>query len=327
VFFSLCLFLPSVSIAAPSALALLKGVEHTRLQYEPIQVEFVTQYTGDADFGARSIRTIAVVQGNKRFLEEFPVGNDSFPGCVTILNNGEVNQFRRSNASSVNRYDFTTAIRRANIVYDPRIIGLVSLPTADKTVQMCLCYKTYPDVELVGQEEVNDVNVWHVRCNRDDAHADFWVEEPSFRVHRVVIDTGQMNLKVESKFDSQSVGPFPSEVAIERFERGKQVFNRLIKISKILHGQDLSEGLFTLQSMNLPLNTDVIDYRILRRLGYWDGEKLVDDPVRISAQEHRELMAEIEKKDKMPLHRIIGIGIGIVMILLVIYLHVRSKRK
>jgi hypothetical protein len=50
--------------------------------------------------------------------------------------------------------------------------------------------------------------------------------------------------------------------------------------------------------MDLPLNTDVVDYRIDRRIGFWDGEKLVDNPVRVSAQERQEVEKRLQERQQ-----------------------------
>jgi hypothetical protein len=289
--------------AEPTPLALLKGVEVERMKYEPIQVNFTTEYINDEDFGTVTISSLVeTVQGMRRF-ENFPAENAKvFPGSVNILKDEEVYAYRRTAGNGVNYYDLKEAVRRADFVYDPRILGLVDLPSANKTVKECMCYEIYTEQSLVGRETINGINVWHVRCTQTGlATADFWIEEPSFRIHRKQVETleaGRLKVVIDSKFDSKSVGPFPSEFHIQRFEQNKQVFNRIVHITEIVHGKPISPERFTLASMNLPLNTDVIDYRIHRRIGFWDGEKLVKKPVSMSTQEQHELE---EKSKQQPL--------------------------
>jgi hypothetical protein len=299
-FFLFALFCIDAIWADPDPLVLLKGVEAERLKYEPIQVNFTTKYVNDDDFGTITISSLAeTAQGMRRF-ESFPAENPKvFPGSVTIFKDNEVYAYRRTKGNGVRYYDLKEAIRRADIVYDPRILGLVDIPSANETVRQCLCYDVYTKQLLVGRETINNTNVWHVRCIYEGlATADFWIEEPSFRVHRKQVEAARFKVVIDSKFDSKSVGPFPSEFHIQRFEDNKQVFNRTVRITKVVYGDPIPLERFTLASMDLPLSTDVVDYRINRTTGYWDGEKLVDKPVRISVQERREWEEKLQERQQ-----------------------------
>ncbi|MCL2006279.1 MAG: hypothetical protein FWG73_08990 [Planctomycetaceae bacterium] len=324
--FLICIFCFSIVrevYADPSALALLRGVEVERMRYEPIQARFTIQYINDDDFGTITRSYFAEVAGSSRRFEVFATDNsDVFPGSVSILKDGEIYHYRRRESGGVRHYDLAEAVRRADLVYDPRVLGLVDNPTADTTVRQCMLYDVYTDVSLVGRAVINETNVWHVRCiHFSQATADFWIEEPSFRVHRKQVETARLNVIIDSVFDSKSVGPFPSEIRIKRFEDTKQVFNRIFHIEEIVHGNPITHERFSLTSMDLPINTDVVDYRIGRRVGYWDGEKIVDNPVEISAQELRELMRPPQRGPVQYL----GIGIGGAMILLGLYLFLRRR--
>ncbi|MDR0706085.1 MAG: outer membrane lipoprotein-sorting protein [Planctomycetaceae bacterium] len=337
-FFIVTLFFINMVQAEPTPLALFKGVEAERMKYEPIQVNFTTEYINDEDFGTITISSLVeTAQGMRRF-EDFPAENaDVFPGSVNILKDEEVYAYQRKAGNTVGngvRYcDLKEAVRRADFVYDPRILGLVDIPSANKTVKHCMCYEIYTEQSLVGRETINDTNVWHVRCTQTGlATADFWIEEPSFRVHRQQIETleaGKLKVVIDSKFDSKSVGPFPSEFHIQRFENNKQVFNRIVHITKIVHGKPIPPERFTLASMNLPLNTDVIDYRIHRRIGFWDGEKLVEKPVKMLVQEQREWeeksKQQSSKQQPLGIGRYVFIISGLLLMVVAIILMIRKR--
>jgi hypothetical protein len=330
VLFFIALFFLNVVLAEPTPLALLKGVEIERMKYEPIQVNFTTEYVNDDDFGTVTISSqVETAQGMRRF-ENFPAENAKvFPGSVNILKDEEVYAYRRTEGNGVNYYDLKEAVRRADLVYDPRILGLVDLPSANKTVKQCMCYEIYTEQSLVDRETINGTNVWHVRCIQTGlATADFWIEEPSFRVHRKQIEsleTGKLKVVIDSKFDSKSVGPFPSEFHIQRFERNKQVFNRTIRITKIVHGKPIPPERFTLTSMDLPLNTDIIDYRIHQRIGFWDGEKMVKKPVSMSVQERREWDEKLKQQPLGNIGRYVMIISGLLLIIISIVSMIRKR--
>jgi hypothetical protein len=137
----------------PRVIALLKGVEAERMKYEPIQVNFTTEYVKDNDFGTIIISSLAETARGMRRFENFPVENSNvFPGSVTIFREDEVYAYRRTKGNGVNYYDLKEAVRRADIVYDPRILGLVDLPSANKTVKQCLCYEVYTKQSLTKRK-------------------------------------------------------------------------------------------------------------------------------------------------------------------------------
>ena len=311
--------------ADPSALALLKGVEVERMKHEPVQARFTVQYINDDDFGTITRSYFAEVAGSSRRFEVFATDNANiFPVSVSILKDGEVYHYRHRESGSVRHYDLAEAVRRADLLYDPRVLGLVDNPTAETTARQCMLYDVYTDISLVGRAVINETNVWHVRCiHSTQATADFWIEEPSFRVHRKQVEAARLNVTIDSTFDSNSVGPFPSEIRIKRFEDTKQVFNRIIHIEEIVYGNPIPPERFSLTSMDLPINTDVVDYRVNRRLGYWDGEKLVDDVVGNFCEGGREML----ESSKRGVEQYIGFGIGGVLVLLGLYLYILSRVK
>ena len=315
--------------ADPAPLALLKGAEQVRMKYEPIQVRFTTQYVNDEDYGTITLSSFAEVAGNSRRFEVFPADNlNIFPGSVSILKDGEVHTFRRSKWSSVNLYDLADAVRRADIVYDPRLLGLSSLISADDTLADCMCYKVYTKQSVVGQETINGTQVWRVHCVQEGlATADFWIEEPSFRVHRKQVEMAKLKVVIDSEFDSKSVGPFPSEFHIQRFEDSKQVYDRTVRITEIVHGKPIPPERFSLTSMDLPLNTSVSDFRTSRRAGFWDGEKLVEDPVSASAQEMREWEAMRNREPLGNAVRSILMAVGILMIAYALFAKFREWKR
>jgi hypothetical protein len=327
-FFFFVLFFADIVLAEPDPLILLKGVEAERMKYEPIQVNFTKEYVNDDDFGTITISSLAETARGMRRFENFSAENPKvFPGSVTIFKEDEVYAYRRTKGNGVNYYDLKEAMRRADLVYDPRILGLVDLPSANKTVKQGLCYEVYTKQLLVGRETINNTKVWHVHCIQEGlSTADFWIEEPSFRIHRKQVEATRLKVVIDSKFDSKSVGPFPSEFHIQRFEDDKQVFDRTVRITKIVHGTPIPLERFTLASMDLPINTDVVDYRIHKRIGYWDGEKLVEDPVRISAQERQEIEKQLqERQQHNKIVRYMMMITGGLLIILAIVLKIRNR--
>jgi hypothetical protein len=318
----------------PKATALLKGVEQERSKYQCFRMCY-TEHRAEPGAGMTVDQIVDFDHGKIR-KEHLP--NDLFYGMKGVL----LDDVIYAMSTGYNKGDLTlVALHTVNAsgadIYDPRLLGLTDMMSHRHPLREVIAsyankqwdvqqttFKGKSMYLLTWKNENDDEEIWKV-----------WVEEPSFRIYRIMTVADYGDIILESDYADSNRTPFPTTVKIFRKAgRGKikneTVFDRTITVTQFEPKESFPPETFTYAGMNLPLNTAVVDYRIQRRLGYWDGEKLVDDPVRISAQEHRELMKKIEKmekKDTMPLHRIIGIGIGIVMILLVIYLRIRSKRK
>lgn len=60
---------------------------------------------------------------------------------------------------------------------------------------------------------------------------------------------------------------------------GKVVLESKVTIKDFEIGAESEPDRFTLKGMEVPVNTPVVDYRIRKRIGYWDGEGLSEWPV------------------------------------------------
>ncbi len=166
----------------------------------------------------------------------------------------------------------------------PRILGVSELMTCAHTVRVCLWIDDYDSMELEGSESLNGIDVWKVKVVRGDSTSRFWIEEPLFRVHRKTIETPHMAITIESTYspdDRQS--PFPQQVVIKRTYNAQEMQKRnehtVCTVKTFEAGIPISPDRFTLKAMDLPFNTPVVDYRISRNVGYWDGEGLSELPV------------------------------------------------
>jgi hypothetical protein len=313
--------------ASSEARALFAGVKQRLQKYECFRV----CYTETRQETNQTVSQV-VDYDHGQMRKEHLRNDDGFAGWIAVLNGDACCSFRfvPTEHAKLDSPKSTNAMLSG--LYDPRILCLGDVPIYGLTIdkRLPLPSAILPDVHI------EDVSVDGLRVRKiemlkqsDNAKAkwEFWISEPEFYMLKVKCETSTQRFETTSKYSDPNLGPFPSEIHIFREVDGRIKADRTIKVTSFEMKECFPPETFTYTGMNLPLNTAVVDYRIQRRLGYWNGEELVDRPVGISAQELRELMAEIEKKDVMPLHRIIGIGIGIVMILLVIYLHMRSKRK
>ena len=65
----------------------------------------------------------------------------------------------------------------ANVIFDPRCLGLSTVLSAGSTAENCLGYNEANSIELAGQEMVDGVPAWHVQVRtKFDALLDFWID-------------------------------------------------------------------------------------------------------------------------------------------------------
>src|SRR5438128_4481890 len=171
-------------------------------------------------------------------------------------------------------------------LFDPRILGLNPSPFVKYTIESCLAYEHAESVELSGKETVEGVAAWHVRVPFAQYHVnyDFWIDvsHPSH-----VVKCEWNGDTVFSKFDAaHPEDPIPIEVRTVRFYgRERARFEESFLRGTTRYNVPVDPGSWTLAGLNMPVGTAVIDYRISRSLGYWNGTGLSENLPPQTAQE------------------------------------------
>ncbi len=255
----------------PSPLALLQGVEKARIgANEPVRVKLVVWEKANDTETTCNIE----LDGAKRRFEMLPVPKVQFPGSVLLLDGDEVTYFKRAGRSSVELYDTKYAVGvRGDLAFDPRIIGLSDMMAVTETVKACLWYDRAKSMKLVGKEQLNGVPVWRVSVTQPGpAESELWIEQPSFRVHRVTVKFFDTHVEIDSDYDHlDSKSVFPKRVHIKRVDR-TQSLERKITVEKFERPASIPAERFTLKSMDLPFAMPIVDYRLHLRIGYWAGD-------------------------------------------------------
>lgn len=268
----------SFAIEPPSAVALLRGVELVRTAEDSVTAKVDYGYSTNA--GVTEISFEIAQDGDRR---RFEVTNAEGKSNVVVIKDGdEFLGYRRKPQEDVQIYDLQRAKGvRGDRCFDPRAIGLTDILFVDTTVSDCLRYREHENPRVVGEETINGVSVWKVTTRRDASGSisEYWIEEPSFRLHRRTVQTTGMSVDIRSEFDSaDSLTPFPSVVHATRTV-GSRTDKTIFKIRELKVGVDVDPKLFTLASMNLPIDTPAVDYQLSKRIGYWNGEGLSEHPV------------------------------------------------
>lgn len=262
-------------------LALLKGVEAARMRCESLKAELTADFISPR---RESFKCLIEIDGNRRRFERFP--KEGFPGEVVIGIGNDIKSYNRGTYNDVCLYDMDYAVKtKGEFSFDPRVLGLSDLLATDHTVQICLGYVNARHIEVVGKEKMHGADTWRVSVVAKYLTTEFWIEEPAFRVHRVLGNWPGGRFEIESKFDgADNSCPLPTLVWQVAQRRGRERSEKRFSVTSLELGIAIPDDRFTLAGMQLPLNTPVVDRRLMKRIGYWDGQGLSTVPVARSAQ-------------------------------------------
>ncbi len=162
--------------------------------------------------------------------------------------------------------------------FDPRILGIGTRLVISWNVENCLCCGDARSIHLVGKELVEGVAAWHVRVEskyREVLH--FWMD--ASHPERVVKHALGQDVSV-SKFDARHLDdPMPVEVTVlSSYGKEKPVSERRFIRRNARYNIPVDPASWTLAGLDMPVGTAVTDLRINRRIGYWNGSGLSEDP-------------------------------------------------
>ncbi|NQT13663.1 MAG: hypothetical protein HQ582_13000 [Planctomycetes bacterium] len=266
--------------AAPSPVALLRGVEAARGEHDSVRVTLEIRYILPEP--AKTVECLVEMDGARRRFEVF---EGEVPNQVIIRDDDEFHAYRRVEHEDVHVYDLREARGRGVVAFDPRVLGFNDNMSCSLTLKECLWYEDNESLHVTGQESLRGSSVWRVKAVRKKSEgeywSEYWIEEPSFRVHRRTVETQFHRIEIDSEFDADdSRSPFPSRVKATRtFLQDERKCEREYLVERFDVSANIPSERFTLESMDLPVNTPVLDDRISYRIGFWNGEGLSENPV------------------------------------------------
>jgi hypothetical protein len=299
------------------AYALRKGVEQERLKVDCFSIRY-TEHRAETNQTAEHV--VDFDRGKIR--REILPSDDSFV-CIKSIFLGDcmyVKHGMKPN-DSVGLCDPTSAHAYGADTYDPRLLGIAAVQNHTTDIGSCLSLSTAREFN-VEKTMLSDKEVYRVFYQGKNAvHGyeerwEFFIEETGFRILKILVEYPYGLETVESEYTNPKFFPFPTKIRIVRKE-GKPneekivVWDRTFTVTDVKFKKSFPPETFTLASLNLQLNTTVSDHRIKRRLGYWDGEKLVNDFVHQSAQEQRKSL----KPRNLMTAQIVLISAGLVLLI------------
>jgi thiol-disulfide isomerase/thioredoxin len=198
--------------------------------------------------------------------------------------------------------------------FDPRTLGLETFPNLTGTVASFLAYQNARAIALVQPDQASDAKTWHVRVTtRWNEERNFWIDRECpthvIRFERNALGGKQREVAVSHYADCRPENPLPRLVEVEQLWNGKPARRVTLEIRDAHYNIPTDPSSWTLAGLNMPIGTPVVNVRIHRRIGYWDGSGLSEElPTNtqpsqpLAAPPHAgNLLALAEKDPKSPL--------------------------
>ncbi len=278
----------SADADSPDPAALLREVAKARLALPPVRMAIEAHY--ESKDVKTDYRLSVVADGDKRrFIAEAPkrpTTRGIFDGSVAMFFDG---------VNSATIFDPRQS-SQADYLFDPRTLGISTFLSAGETVDSCLGLKNSRSVALIGREEVRGKSTWRVRVvDQHSQQLDFWIEpRAGFPVHRsrFATETQLNQSQAEVYCDDDAQFPWlPSRIEITYSRKGEPTGERrLVAVSHTEFGEQVPPETWTLAGLALPLQTPVADLRSHKRLGYWDGKGLSEQPSTTVSIAHKRSM-------------------------------------
>ena len=170
-------------------------------------------------------------------------------------------------------------------LFDPRTLGISTAYTSLDDIDSLIPIKYSVRAELIGRERIGDHLAWHVRLvmpfpgNIPQATApippyDYWIDsDNSFRVYRTD-NNGEQSLSFYKDIGS----PWLPTRVTTTMAKNYKLLGTEIREWEIIDAKwsmTFPASRWELASLGLKPQTDVIDDRIQRRVGFWNGTRYV----------------------------------------------------
>jgi RNA polymerase sigma factor (sigma-70 family) len=174
-----------------------------------------------------------------------------------------------------------TSIRDPNggisaYLFDPRTFGLADNLSLGSPIEDFFGYQTAQSVALVGKEMVGNITAWHIRVQvAADWRYEFWIDV-NHPTHVVKEESPNVGTTILARFgELNSNDPIPLEVNSSAHYGGdpRPWETRMIR-RDTRYNVPIDPKAFTFAGLGMPVGTDIVDYRISRSIGYWNGTNL-----------------------------------------------------
>ncbi len=164
-----------------------------------------------------------------------------------------------------------------DFAFDPRVLGICGDYLMTHTVAVELAHRDAKSVSLVGAEDIDGHPTWHVRiAGKHDHKSHFWIEDSAdFKVRKAEKINPFTRETITSRFErNRPSAGLPDQVEVREDRRGQPFRTLTITLDKAEYNVPIDPKLWTIPGLGMPIGTMVIDQRIHRGIGHFDGQGL-----------------------------------------------------
>jgi len=177
----------------------------------------------------------------------------------------------------------------SDALFDPRILGL-SVLFWSRNINNCIPYSkellpfspSYHTVSIIGKELIDDKDTWHINIffkglSDEGVSLNYWVDPNNrFRVYKYEeIITNVHHIIINSKYDDKYkwLPTYVEELSL--LNNGKLSSKYTITILEAKERVNIPSTTWTIAGLNPPKGAEIVDLRIQKGIGFWDGKKVV----------------------------------------------------
>lgn len=272
------------------AIALMQAVEKTRTQAKPFRVKGKYLQKVHGKVVSENDFEVAFDEGKYRVQVKYPIPDASEITATSIFDGVRFLSYDPI-CDPDDKTIFDPSHEQDCMFFDPRLIGVSRSLCTYARISDYFSFHHASLVELVGVEEIAGSLARIVTITeRSGQEVQFWIDATnSYRIikHSVVypIKRGGSDSKsvTESEFWPRMADEWlPRRVRIvtyETDERTRITDEETLEFGKPLRPAHISPDTWTLKGLGMPPDRIVLNPQTKKRIGYWDGEKLMLDPV------------------------------------------------
>ncbi len=293
--------------SAPDPRAIIQGVENARLAIPSGRMEWEldSRDYSQPKSGVDRTRLVVVFDGGKRRFDQYqrivwydgtkPGSADAYKKLRAM--GGDREEFVRAGLGEFKDVHVRSAFDDSQFmqynkemgafirdpsqgsvdyVFDPRIMGISVWYDLKSDVPGVLGYRDAKSITMVGAESIGGKPTWHVLIvDKSDRGRHFWVDDRDFRVYKVELRSKYQHYVSLPEYDDRAeFRALPARVILREYGRDGTLNDEKTFTLKNAKEGPVDPKNWTLAGLGIPLGEMVIDERIHRVVGHWDGDAL-----------------------------------------------------
>ena len=261
------------------AIAILRGVAESRSGLKRGRMKLIVSVKAPTGTDNSNQYTVLFEGSRRRFDNESSLRGVMGKGSKAAFDGSRVVQFNGQRDVNLRQIDDSTG----EVLFDPRILGITTSYYSGYAINQCLGIDNPRAARIIAEESIENRKVTHIQLiDAYERHFEFWVSEgPEFQVVRCLRKSSgsKRTITTQSSYVPDVFrGLLPTRVVTT--ENGPDGLPRLEYVMQVQSAEEpaaIDSKQWTLEGINPPIGTNVLDLRIKEQVGYWDGTRIVKD--------------------------------------------------